>query len=92
MEHLAYPVFLATRSLVLVDRGFVAAVLAPALGSDSIFALVWGSRGVSPTPGLLAYVFLPRWFRAVHLRCGCCFPRADSFPRLLDQSCCLAQA
>ena len=40
MEHLAYPVSLATRSLVLVDRGFVVAALAPALGSDSIFALV----------------------------------------------------
>ena len=91
MGRLACAVFLATHGLVLVGRGVVVAALASALGPDSIFARVWYSRGVSSTPGLLAYVFLSRWFRAVHVRRGCCFPRADSFPRLLDQSCCLAQ-
>ena len=59
MGHLAYPAFLAASSLVLVDRGFFVAALAAAQGSDSIFALIWGSGGVSPTFGLLAYVFLP---------------------------------
>ena len=91
MGRLACAVFLATRSLVLVGRGVVVAAVASALGSDSIFARVWCSRGVSSTPGFLAYVFLSRWFRAVQLRRGCCFPRADSSRRLLDQPCCLAQ-